>query len=97
MKTIAAILLCTLTFATVAPATASAGDVDKWVRMGLSIANNARTANKVLQNVNGNENKNGNGLLGRSADPDARPQAVPPPLRADGFPEHGGTGTRQIS
>jgi hypothetical protein len=35
--------------------------------MGLSIANNARTANKVLQNVNGNNNNNnGKGLLGRA-------------------------------
>ena len=66
MKTIAAILLCAVTFATVAPSTASAGDVDKWIRMGLSVANNARTANKLLQNVNGNENKNSNGLLGRA-------------------------------
>jgi hypothetical protein len=66
MKTIAAILLCAVTFATVAPSTASAGDVDKWIRMGLSIANNARTANKVIQNVNGNNNNNGNGLLGRA-------------------------------
>jgi hypothetical protein len=66
MKTIAAILLCAVTFATVAPSTASAGDVDKWIRMGLSIANNARTANKVLQNVNGNNNNNGKGLLGRA-------------------------------
>jgi hypothetical protein len=66
MKTIAAILLCAVTIATIAPSTASAGDVDKWIRMGLSVANNARTANKLLQNVNGNENKNSNGLLGRA-------------------------------
>ena len=67
MKTIAAILLCAVTFATVAPSTASAGDVDKWIRMGLSMANNARTAKKVLQNANGNNNNNnGNGLLGKA-------------------------------
>jgi hypothetical protein len=64
MKKLAAILVCALTFAAVAPSTASAGDVDKWVRMGLSIASNARTANKFLQNANGNNN--GNTLLGRA-------------------------------
>jgi hypothetical protein len=67
MKKIAAILVCALTFAAVAPSTSSAGDVDKWVRMGLSIANNARTAKKVIQNVNGNNNNNNTGgLLGRA-------------------------------
>jgi len=67
MKKLAAILLCALTFAAVAPSTASAGDVDKWIRMGLSIADGARTAKKVAQNVNGNNNANTNtGLLGRA-------------------------------
>jgi hypothetical protein len=77
MKTIAAILLCAVSFATVAPSTASAGDVDKWVRMGLSIANNARTAKKLVQNVNGNGNNEvkKSGLLGRVS---LNPQPLPP-------------------
>ena len=67
MKKIAAILLVAVCFATVAPSNASAGDVDKWIRMGLSMANNARTAKKVVNNLqNNNGNNNGNGLLGKA-------------------------------
>jgi len=65
MKTLAAILLVAVTFATVSPSTASAGDVDKWIRMGLSMANNAKTAKKVVNGLQNNDNNKPNTLLGR--------------------------------
>lgn len=69
MKTIALSVLLALSYvASIETSTASAGDIDKWIRMGLSTANNGRTVAKL----NGRTNP-----LNRAA---LNPQPLPPKL-----------------
>lgn len=72
MKTIALIVavLMSTTFA-LEPSTASAGNTSRWIQLGLSAANTARTVQKTRQ---------GGGLLNNLNRSALNPQPLPPKL-----------------